>query len=556
MLEIMARRIHLAPASIALLLLLAACPGSARPAATHRPASPASASSFDFHRRLDAGAFNCAEDNAGNFAYDQQTGGAGFEYPRGSGHHVIFAAGLWLGAKVNGAIRVDVAEYSEDFAPGGMPGGVAQTPTLPQFKVYKVARWTGNPLDSAHVEHTPAELAADPELDPVIHHSWSEYVSGAGPSGAPVKTYRLDNVSTPAPGDSVSVPGPDVKGDQMTWCVFNRAAPSPFHNLASSALPVAVEVRRTCYTFASPGALSNTEYVEYEILNRGAQTLTDLVAGTWADIDLGGFTDDLVGTDVPLGMLYGYNATNADAEYGAAPPAVGIMVLQGPVLGTGDTLRTTASFGFQNGGGTQDSTASYNNMLGFNGDGSARLDPTTGLPTKFMYSGDPITNTGWLDPTPSDKRALVSTGPVTLVPGGSTRVVMAIVVAQGGDRLSSISALRTEARYLRYTAPLLSVASDPVVSRLAFAAPRPNPAISGQRLSFTLPEAGMVDLRIFDVSGRLVRTAFDGVGLPAGERSWQWDARDDRGQRLPAGVYLARLSLGRERAVQRLLLLD
>src|SRR5262249_15025485 len=146
--------------------------------------------------------------------------------------------------------RVAASEYSSDWNPGGMPGGVVQNPFDPFFAVYKVTRWTGTPPDSAHLEHTPPELAANPELDALIHHSWSEYVSQAGPSGAPVRIYRLDKVSTPVPGDSIDVPGPDVLGDQMTWCVFNEGDPSRHFSNPGSRLPLGLEVRRSCYTFA------------------------------------------------------------------------------------------------------------------------------------------------------------------------------------------------------------------------------------------------------------------------------------------------------------------
>ncbi len=54
----------------------------------------------------------------------------------------------------------------------------------------------------------------------------------------------------------------------------------------------------------------------------------------------------------------------------------------------------------------------------------------------------------------------------------------------------------------------------------------------------TLSRARVVDLRLYDGSGRLMRTLSNRV-FPGGEHSLQWDGTDDAGVRLPSGVYVA-----------------
>lgn len=54
-------------------------------------------------------------------------------------------------------------------------------------------------------------------------------------------------------------------------------------------------------------------------------------------------------------------------------------------------------------------------------------------------------------------------------------------------------------------------------------------------IRLSLPRSGHVSLKVFDASGRLVATLYNGV-LEAGEHSLSWDAAD-----VPAGVYFARL---------------
>jgi M6 family metalloprotease-like protein len=69
----------------------------------------------------------------------------------------------------------------------------------------------------------------------------------------------------------------------------------------------------------------------------------------------------------------------------------------------------------------------------------------------------------------------------------------------------------------------------------------PNPANPGTTIAFGLPEpGGDVSLRVYDASGRLVRTLLDG-SVAAGRHVAYWDGRDDRGALVSSGVYFYRL---------------
>jgi flagellar hook assembly protein FlgD len=70
---------------------------------------------------------------------------------------------------------------------------------------------------------------------------------------------------------------------------------------------------------------------------------------------------------------------------------------------------------------------------------------------------------------------------------------------------------------------------------------------------FTLPEAGPVRVSVFDVSGRLVRTLFDGV-RGAGPVEMDWDGRDGRGQTAGAGPYFARIEDAQGRRTARVMI--
>ncbi len=90
--------------------------------------------------------------------------------------------------------------------------------------------------------------------------------------------------------------------------------------------------------------------------------------------------------------------------------------------------------------------------------------------------------------------------------------------------------------------------------RLRLDEPFPNPFNPATTLRYELPRAGSVELRIYDVAGRLVRSLRSGEVEAAGRREAVWDGRDDAGRAAAAGAYVVRLSAGGEARSRRLLL--
>jgi ELWxxDGT repeat protein len=83
---------------------------------------------------------------------------------------------------------------------------------------------------------------------------------------------------------------------------------------------------------------------------------------------------------------------------------------------------------------------------------------------------------------------------------------------------------------------------------------RPNPFSRATRIDFDLPRAARVSLRLYDVSGRLVRTLADGT-LPAGRHSLEWNGTTDDGLLAPDGVYFCRMEAEGFRSHRRMVLL-
>ncbi len=86
----------------------------------------------------------------------------------------------------------------------------------------------------------------------------------------------------------------------------------------------------------------------------------------------------------------------------------------------------------------------------------------------------------------------------------------------------------------------------------ATAAPNPfNPAVT---IAWDLPRAGDLEVQVFDLAGRLVRTLRGGPA-EAGRGSIAWQGRDDAGRALAAGVYFCRLRGHGQQRILKLTLL-
>ena len=82
----------------------------------------------------------------------------------------------------------------------------------------------------------------------------------------------------------------------------------------------------------------------------------------------------------------------------------------------------------------------------------------------------------------------------------------------------------------------------------------PNPFNPSTRINYSLAESGRVELVIYDVSGRLVRTLIDDV-LPAGDHHVRWDGRNQAGQTVASGAYFSLLRSGKNVQRQRMMLM-
>jgi hypothetical protein len=408
-------------------------PRLSSPQARPRPAGPAVQ---DFARRFDANRLDLFVTNVGTLGFDVTQFAPGLLYPRGANTSVLFASGLWITGTVDGQERGAIAEYSWEYEPGTAAAGSRDDPSRTDFRTYKVRTAAAAPADTDFVSSGTG--------DPVLHGAWSDYVANAGPLGAPVRVHALPDPNDPQ--QTIPVDGPDLPGDLALWNVFNDLDPLSHGSGPGGTAPLGVEVRQAVYGFDDAGPLGDASFVDWTITNASNKTIEGATIAFWADPDLGTFSDDLAGWDSARAMAYAYNGKNVDGQYGAAVPALGVVLLRGPGAVPAGPL---AFVRYVNGSDPNSITETIRSMHGLKTDGSPFVNPLTGLTTAFPYDGDPVAGSGWLDGNAADRRFLVSTGPVTLAPGEAVHVVYAVVVGQGANRFDSIAQLRCNADLAR-----------------------------------------------------------------------------------------------------------
>ncbi len=122
-------------------------------------------------------------------------------------------------------------------------------------------------------------------------------------------------------------------GDKTFWWVFNDKG--NVHQ-ASQGEPIGMEIRAQAFSFTTNDEINNMTFYNYEMINRGTQTLFDTYFTQYVDADIGRSGDDYVGCDVARGLGFAYNG-DADDDgagggnpFGLNPPAIGIDFFEGP----------------------------------------------------------------------------------------------------------------------------------------------------------------------------------------------------------------------------------
>ncbi|GAB5519044.1 MAG: hypothetical protein RhofKO_12950 [Rhodothermales bacterium] len=510
---------------------------------------------------LDVGNVRAALYNGGTF-FSGARGHSGYEVPKDEGISAIFSAGLWIaGLTSDGSLRFAGTAYAPwEYWPGPLDAnGNPPTDCDDYDRMYSVY--------AADIQAYEREGLLAPDLRDWPHHLGAPVIDGDGIEG----NYNL------AGGDR-----PHIYGEQSAWWVMNDAGNQKEDSLTP---PIGVEVQvqafaSSCFPIggtrvpALDRTASHSTFYHFKVIHKGDDPLLDTYIGWTTDTDLGNASDDFVASDTTLKMMYYYNALETDRDYGNRPPAIGYLLadgvrIPGPSRSGGapqdQRLPFTNTMMYDFGGSYRGAENQYGYMRSQWPSNFSERSLTLGdygwsgtVPTRYSFPGDPVTGAFWSEENAdgqgtrnllNDRVMLGSSGPFGFAPGDTTDFTLAIVWARGEDRLGSIEALRGAASlapsmadslmvYDPYTCGLSSP-QDPILPEASgyyiLQQNYPEPFSQQTTIRYEVIDTVPVQLTIYDLLGRRVRTLVDGV-QDAGVYDVVFEAGD-----LPTGTYFYRL---------------
>ncbi len=96
---------------------------------------------------------------------------------------------------------------------------------------------------------------------------------------------------------------------------------------------------------------------------------------------------------------------------------------------------------------------------------------------------------------------------------------------------------------------------DPVIKGFFLAQNYPNPFNSYTQIKFQITNSALVDLVMYDLTGKEVIRFIDHQRVNPGEHEIAWDGRDQTGKEVSSGIYIYVLTLGRHRQARKMVVL-
>jgi len=362
---------------------------------------------------------------------------------------------------------------------------------------------------------------------------------------------------------------------------------NPGEGFGGGTQPLGAEVHMTAWAYDSPG-LQDVQFISYDIINKSTNIWNATYIGIFCDPDLGDGDDDYIGCDTSLKLSYCYNADNNDNIYSANPPAVGFSLLVSPLnriitpnirLGLSSFINVAKSSTgypvceFEPSG---EPYKAYLRLCGFKNDSTCYLDPTQNPPkkTKYCFTGDPETNTGWTAYTgiiancnhdsmgnvvpyyPSDKKFLFSSGAnnFDIIPGESQKFVIAQMIARGSSNLNSVTLLKILCENIRafyeQNFPIgINQVSTEIPREYKLMQNYPNPFNPATNVKYQIAKTGFVSIKIYDVLGKEIEILINDK-QDAGTYELTFD-----GSKLASGIYFYKISVGDFTQTRKMILL-
>ncbi|MBL7129167.1 MAG: T9SS type A sorting domain-containing protein, partial [Ignavibacteria bacterium] len=169
-----------------------------------------------------------------------------------------------------------------------------------------------------------------------------------------------------------------------------------------------------------------------------------------------------------------------------------------------------------------------------------------GVPRKFVFNGDPETNTGWLMNFQFDVRFSMSTGPLYLANNQSTSITIVIIAARGTSNLNSVTRLKQIAASLPI--PVININNE-IPDKFILYQNYPNPFNPTTNIIFDIPKQSYSKLIVYDILGREIALL---VNKELGVGSYKVSFN---GSSYPSGVYFYKLQADEFTDIKKMLLI-
>jgi len=506
-------------------------------------------------------------------------------YPKGTAEVVIADGFAWAGFfydSYSPALRAGGSLYTSSLRPGKiLPNGIAEKINYPARTVWNIRKdWEKADLsmDAKILFNISNRSPYEEEIykiRAVYQDSWENW---PWQKGAPFYDINRNGIM-----DEGEKPGL-YDADQVVWFVCNDVEDTEYRLFGSPGSGIELQVTLWAYnregeTLAE--SLNQTIFRRYRFIYKGtintpdSASIDSMFISMWSDCDIGDYTDDYVGCDTLLDLMFGYNSTAKDKEfekYGLMPPAIGYTLLQGPAVFTGnknDKILYDSYFkkGYRSigmtsftpiigeGTGLQPDIVRYantwyncaNSLNPFSG--TPVLD-AQGNPDHFPFSDDPFTKNKDIDGIimpAGERRMMFHSGPFKMSVGDTQDVVLATIGGIGSDNLESVSVMKYWTKWVRcfYKNELWKDLDKPdqerpsiIPTHFALIQNFPNPFNSKTIITFLLSQPQNIKLCVYNSAGQLVKELISNKFFPSGKHKVQFDARN-----LPSGIYFYHLSV-------------
>ena len=143
-----------------------------------------------------------------------------------------------------------------------------------------------------------------------------------------------------------------------------------------------------------------------------------------------------------------------------------------------------------------------------------------------------------------DVSVLVSAGPFRLEPGEDVEIAFALIASTSAQNLQRFAdnAQKLWTETLQNLEPsLVSVSEVGSVGSFELYPPFPNPVTERTSMRFSIPSAGTVELSVFDLLGRKMKTLMNRP-FASGVHTIEWDRTNSNGDPVSSGMYVYRLT--------------